>query len=291
MLDMRWRYVLLVFSMSFILSWLGFAVIWYLILLIRGDFEEDHLPDKQEDGVKWKPCVWAMWDFASCFLFSIETQHTIGYGSRQTTEKCPEAIIVMSIQSVVGVMIQACMVGTIFAKLARPKKRSEAILFSRNAVVCLRDGHLCLCARFANMRSSHLVECHVRAILVSRKVTEEGEVIPYYQTELSVGADLEGEEEAVFFIWPTTVVHRIDEDSPFWNMSARDFVKKRYEVIITLEGIVEPTGKIDVVAVLLRYWHCCCKCCCCCCHCYCCYCTAFAPSVIYLVVLNVTTIL
>ncbi len=125
--------------------------------------------------------MWAIHDFASCYLFSVETQHTIGYGSRQTTEACPEAVFVMSLQSVVGVMIQACMVGTIFAKLSRPKRRAETLLFSRNAVVLRRDGHLCLCVRMANMRSSHLVECHVRAILISRKVTEEGEIIPYHQ--------------------------------------------------------------------------------------------------------------
>ena len=29
---------------------------------------------------------------------SVETQHTIGYGGRQTTEECPEAIAVMSFQ-------------------------------------------------------------------------------------------------------------------------------------------------------------------------------------------------
>ena len=28
----------------------------------------------------------------------METQHTIGYGGRQTTEECPEAIFIMSIQ-------------------------------------------------------------------------------------------------------------------------------------------------------------------------------------------------
>ena len=30
--------------------------------------------------------------------FSVETQHTIGYGGRQTTEECPEAIFIMSVQ-------------------------------------------------------------------------------------------------------------------------------------------------------------------------------------------------
>lgn len=53
---------------------------------------------------------------------------------------------------------------------------------------------------------------------------------------------MEGDEDTVLFIWPSTVVHRIDEDSPFYNMSAKDFYRKHYEIIVCLEGIVEPTG-------------------------------------------------
>ena len=40
------------------------------------------------------------------------------------------------------------------------------------------------------MRDSSLVEAHVRAILISKKVTQEGEVMPYSQTELSVSVDV-----------------------------------------------------------------------------------------------------
>uniref|UniRef100_A0A0K2VBM6 Inward rectifier potassium channel C-terminal domain-containing protein n=1 Tax=Lepeophtheirus salmonis TaxID=72036 RepID=A0A0K2VBM6_LEPSM len=136
----------------------------------------------------------------------------------------------------------SCMVGTIFAKLSRPKKRAQTLLFSRNAVVSSKDGYLCLQFRVGNMRNSHLVESHARAILISKRVTSEGEVIPYHQTDLKVGSDMEGEDDDVFFIWPMTIIHRIDEESPFYNMSARDFIKKRFEVIVVLEGIVEPTG-------------------------------------------------
>ena len=85
MLDLRWRYVLLIFTASLFLSWLAFAFIWWVILIYRGDFEDGHLPPDQEAN-QWQPCVLAMYDFASVFLFSVETQHTIGYGTRQTTE-------------------------------------------------------------------------------------------------------------------------------------------------------------------------------------------------------------
>ena len=92
------------------------------------------------------------------------------------------------------------------------------------------------------MRLSSLVEAHVRAILISKKVTREGEVIPYAQTELTVGTDSEGEEDELFFIWPTTIIHKINQDSPFYDMSAKDFLKKRYEIVVILEGVVEQTG-------------------------------------------------
>merc|ERR1719264_46283 len=139
-------------------------------------------------------------------------------------------------------MIQACMVGVIFSKLSRPKKRAATLMFSKNAVVCQRDGTNCLLFRVGNMRDSSLVEAHVRAILISKKVTQEGEVMPYSQTELSIGTDSEGEEDELFFIWPTTLIHKINSDSPFYDMSAKDFLKRRYEIVIMLEGVVEQTG-------------------------------------------------
>ena len=241
MLDIKWRYVLLIFTLSFFLSWWAFAVVWWLIMYIRSDFEPDHLPDMQAKN-GYIPCVLAIHNFASAFLFSVETQHTIGYGSRQTTERCAEAIFLQSLQSVVGVMIQACMVGTIFAKLSRPKKRAQTLLFTKNAIICKRDGKLCLIFRVGNMRYTSLVEAHVRAIYIGKRVTEEGEVIPYDQREMKVGVDAKGEEDTILFLWPTSIVHVIDEDSPFYNMTASDFLRKRYEIIVVLEGISEPTG-------------------------------------------------
>lgn len=94
-----------------------------------------------------------------------------GYGSKHTTEECPEAIFIMCLQSIVGVMIQAFMVGVVFAKLSRPKKRTQTLLFSRNAVICQRDGILCLMFRVGDMRKSHIIEAHVRAQLIKKKVS------------------------------------------------------------------------------------------------------------------------
>lgn len=47
LLDMKWRLVLLIFSMSFFLSWLGFGFLFWLIALVHGDLDEQHLPPNQ----------------------------------------------------------------------------------------------------------------------------------------------------------------------------------------------------------------------------------------------------
>ena len=58
-------------------SWLIFAALWYLTFFLHGDFEPLNIANES-----FVPCVSAIQDFTSCFLFSVETQHTIGYGGR-----------------------------------------------------------------------------------------------------------------------------------------------------------------------------------------------------------------
>ena len=44
MVDIQWRWTVLIFTLSFMLSWLAFAVIWWLIAFTHGDLEAEHLP-------------------------------------------------------------------------------------------------------------------------------------------------------------------------------------------------------------------------------------------------------
>ncbi|XP_018012129.1 uncharacterized protein LOC108669334 isoform X2 [Hyalella azteca] len=239
LVDIKWRWTLMVFAMSFILSWLVFAVVWWLIVFLHGDLKPDHLPHNQEKN-NWSPCVVGIISFTSCFLFSIETQHTIGYGSRHTTEECPHAIVVMCLQSITGVVIQAFMVGIIFAKLSRPKKRTQTLIFSRKMCILQRDGQLCLMFRVGDIRKSHIIEAHVRAQLIRKHVTQEGEEIPLHMYDLDVGYDVG--EDRIFFIWPMTIVHKIDEGSPLYDLSASSLQNADFEIVVLLEGVIESTG-------------------------------------------------
>ena len=46
----------------------------------------------------------------------------------------------MSVQSIAGVIISTITAGIIFAKFTMPRKRGQTVIFSKNAVITLRNG-------------------------------------------------------------------------------------------------------------------------------------------------------
>lgn len=209
---------------------------WYAILYYHGDV--DHF---EEEG--WRPCVTGIQNFTSAFLYSVETQQTTGYGYYHLTERCATGVILFCIQSIVGVILEGLLVGLVFVKMSRAKKRSETIMFSKNAVISLRDGVLCFMFRVGDMRITPILEAHVRCQIVKKRVTAEGEVIAYHQEELSVCGDGEKEDKILMF-WPTIIIHQITDTSPLKSLTEGMLHANNhsFEIIVVLEGIVEATG-------------------------------------------------
>ncbi|XP_030055548.1 G protein-activated inward rectifier potassium channel 2 isoform X2 [Microcaecilia unicolor] len=233
LVDLKWRFNLFIFVMVYTVTWLFFGMIWWLIAYIRGDL--DHIGDKS-----WNPCVDNLNGFVSAFLFSIETETTIGYGHRVITDKCPEGIILLLVQSVLGSIVNAFMVGCMFVKISQPKKRAETLVFSTNAVISMRDGKLCLMFRVGDLRNSHIVEASIRAKLIKSKQTKEGEFIPLNQTDINVGYDTG--DDRLFLVSPLIICHEINQQSPFWEISKAQMAKEELEIVVILEGMVEATG-------------------------------------------------
>jgi len=74
LIDLRWRYTVVVFTSAFIVSWLFFGTLWYAVTYAHGDCSHT------DDDDDWTPCVANVYDFGTAVLFSMETQTTIGYG-------------------------------------------------------------------------------------------------------------------------------------------------------------------------------------------------------------------
>ncbi|XP_075982778.1 ATP-sensitive inward rectifier potassium channel 12-like [Anticarsia gemmatalis] len=235
LVEARWRWTLLHFFTAFTSDWLIFGFIYWIIALTHGDLTEEHLPPNQ-NSTNWVPCVENIYGFTSSFLFSIEVHTTVAYGKRAITLECPQTITAMCFQCIVSQIFQAFMVGILFAKLTRPKSRTQTILFSRQTVVTLRDGKLCMIFRVGDVRKSRILN-----ITASVYVLKCGYISDdFEQTELKV--EMDG-CESTFFLWPVSIIHVIDENSPLYGVSAADLLLGKFEILAVFEGIIESTGQ------------------------------------------------
>ncbi|CAF1282807.1 unnamed protein product [Adineta steineri] len=236
LLDLTWLWILTLFVICFVTSWVFFALIWYIIMVVHGDFSSNNSNSTNRcvDGVK---------TFGGLILYSIETQQTIGYGTRAVTENCTAGIFLLIIQSCFGLIIQALWVGLVYTKLSRPKKRRRTLMWSDKALITIRDGYLTLQCRLGDMRyRSTLVEAHIRMYFVSKRLTKENEIIPLNLIDMNVGYD-EGKDR-LFFNWPIIIEHKINDKSPLFDFDKEQILKEKFEILIVLEGIIEPTGMV-----------------------------------------------
>lgn len=232
LVDLKWLYTLIIFTMSFLCTWFLFGMIWWLVAFAHGDL------DTNADG--FVPCVTQIHSFSSAFLFSIEVQVTIGFGGRMITEECVSAVIVLIVQNIVGLVINAIMLGCIFMKTAQARRRAETLIFSKHAVISLRNGKLCLMVRIGDLRKSMIISATVHMQLVRRNTTNEGEVIPLEQTDIQTDNPVGG--SSIFLVSPLVISHVIDKSSPMYELSAEDLQRENIEVVVVLEGVVETTG-------------------------------------------------
>ncbi|XP_024136771.1 potassium inwardly rectifying channel subfamily J member 11, like [Oryzias melastigma] len=236
MVDLKWQHSLLIFTSAFLCSWMLFAMIWWLVAFAHGDLK----PRDADSDPGPVPCVTAIHSFTSAFLFSIEVQVTIGFGGRMVTEECPVAIVVLIIQNILGLIINAVMLGCVFMKTAQANRRAETLIFSRNAVIAPRNGRPTFMFRVGDLRKSMIISATVQLQVIRRTVTAEGEVIPVCQLDIQVENPLRS--NGIFLVSPLIISHTMERGSPLYELSAQSLASEDLEIIVILEGVVETTG-------------------------------------------------
>ncbi|MBN3307790.1 ATP-sensitive inward rectifier potassium channel 11 [Amia ocellicauda] len=232
LVDLKWLYTLIIFTMSFLCSWLLFGMIWWLVAFAHGDLDQNH--------DSFVPCVTSIHSFSSAFLFSIEVQVTIGFGGRMITEECPSAILVLIVQNIVGLLINAIMLGCIFMKTAQAHRRAETLIFSKHAVIAVRSNKLCFMIRVGDLRKSMIISATIRMQVVRKTTTPEGEMVPLDQIDIQIENPVG--TNGIFLVSPLIICHVIDKTSPLYELSATDLHQQDLEVVVVLEGVVETTG-------------------------------------------------
>ncbi len=169
--------------------------------------------------------------FADEFFFSVHTLSTIGYGN--IVPRSLAANVIVTFESMVGLLALALIAGIVFARFSRPVAR---VIFSDRAVIAPYGDGEALMFRIANRRSSQLVDLHARVLLARRKseaVTADREFIP-----LPLQRD-----RVNFFPLTWTIVHAIDGSSPFRDVTPEQLAARDAEVLILLSAFDETSSQ------------------------------------------------
>jgi inward rectifier potassium channel len=163
----------------------------------------------------------------TAFFFSVHTLATIGYGSIAPANIT--ANVVVTVESLVGLLGFALVAGIVYARFARPR---ADIRFSEHAIIAPYRNITALMFRIANQRANELVDLQAKVILSRRKKNMSSADRDFTQLELE-------RSDVIFFPLTWTVVHPINDKSPLKGLTHQDLVTHEAEFLVLLNGFDE----------------------------------------------------
>jgi len=163
--------------------------------------------------------------FRELLYFSTQTLTTVGYG--HVSPVGDGVNVVAAIEALTGFLSLAIATGLIYGRFSRPK---SYLIFSNDALISPYKGGKALMFRFAGYKDMHsLTDLEVR-VNAGLYLTENGKADYKYFT-----LDLERTKvESMAMSW--TVVHPIDEKSPFYGFTEEDMKNADAEIYVSLRG-------------------------------------------------------
>lgn len=164
-------------------------------------------------------------NFFRDFSFSVQTFSTIGYGLYAPTDTYAHILVI--IEAVLGVLCSALLTGLTFAKFSRPTAR---IQFTDKIVITNYNGQRMMMFRLANLRGNQIAEASIRATALCTQTTAEGD-------RMRLQKDIKFiRQTSSFFILSWTVMHLIDNESPFYNRTSEDLIRDNIDISVSVIG-------------------------------------------------------
>jgi inward rectifier potassium channel len=200
----------------------GFVLLWYFsinlffacIYVICGIENLHGVDPAEESGPFWE-----------AFFFSAQTLSTVGYG-----RVSPSGILVNAIaafEALVGVTSFALITGLVFGRFSKPVAK---LMFSENILLSPYKKETAMMFRVTNRMKSQLVNLSAQ-VSVSLSLQGENGKSSRHFFSLTLERD-----NIVFFPTSWTIVHPIDENSPFFGMSEIEFRASDPELLILVQG-------------------------------------------------------
>jgi inward rectifier potassium channel len=166
--------------------------------------------------------------FLHCFYFSTQTFTTVGYGAISPSSNT--ASLIAAFEAFFGFLSFSLATGLLFGRFSRPNAK---IRYSKNALVSKVNGERALIFRLANARSTPLLDLRATVIFSMSKNDEyKGIHRTYSRLNLQVS-------NIDFMPLNWTIVHFINDDSPFFQMTDDDILNSGGELLVHIRGFDE----------------------------------------------------
>jgi len=145
---------------------------------------------------------------------------------------------VATVEIITGMLSMAVITSLVFARFSKPTAR---ILFSKVVVITSFDGVPTMMLRVANQRRSYILEATASLVLLRDEETSDGHSMRRFH-------DLKLERaRSPMFALSWQIMHRIDETSPLFGVTAETFKEEDMRLALTISG-VEDTFAATVTA-------------------------------------------
>jgi inward rectifier potassium channel len=172
-------------------------------------------------------------DFFNAFSFSAQTFTTVGYGAISPNGK--GASILAMIEAYAGLLSFALATGLLYGRFSKP---SLKIIFSENLLLTPYENGMSFMFKMVNTRNNVLLNTKVTTLFIMDKGIGAEEFNKEY-FPLNLESD-----KVNFFPLTWTLVHKIDENSPAFEISLSELKKRNAEIIIMVETFDETFGQM-----------------------------------------------
>lgn len=160
--------------------------------------------------------------FVEAFYFSTQTMTTVGFGRLSPNSNLVSALA--AVEAFLGLLGFALATGLMFARFSKPRKR---LIYSDTAIIAPYQNINAFMFRFVNAGKNQLIETEVGLVAAIWKEEEQHRHFIPLKLERN---------KISFFSTSWTVVHPIEEDSPFYLMSHADMQNCQLEVIVMFKA-------------------------------------------------------
>lgn len=204
-------------------------------------------------------CAIGLSSLLSAFYFSVETQMTIGYGApKENFDGCPEAVVLLPLQVVCGQVLDAAVIGVVFAQISAASAHAASVIFSDTALLRVTDGCVHLTFRIAKRTGFTLSQGKIQVYCVQHHKDPshpKGVRVEINALDL-IEPDMDMHNGVIFLGLPTEVVHKVDFESPLspvvprgtegypTEMSVRAYMRKStyLEILVLVSGVEQTTA-------------------------------------------------